>query len=140
MSLYSKVDFSNPYESDLWVEQIREILTIPNWHNVGGTDDTGVATEPAFENSWINFGTSDEVAAFCKDGFDRVWIKGKVKTGTPSSTVFTLPENYRPSVKQSLASVANGVVVAQIDIDTDGTVDVISGSSTWTSLHVNFRV
>lgn len=110
-------------------DRIRGLLVQPDWTIIG---DSGA---PAFENSWVNFGGGHAVAAFLKDNQNMVVIKGLVKTGTPVSTVFTLPTGYRPAEKLIISSIAQGSAIAQINIDIDGTVDVNVGSSTWTSLN-----
>ena len=98
-----------------------EVETTPKWVAV------------TYENSWVDYGSGYQGAEYCKDANGFVHIRGLIQTGTPPSTVFTLPLGFRPKNKEVFASIGNGAI-ARVDVDTDGTVDVIAGSSTYTSL------
>ena len=98
-----------------------EVETTPKWVAV------------THENSWVDYGSGYQGAEYWKDNNGFVHVRGFVKTGTPPSTVFTLPTGFRPKNKEVFAVIAYGTV-GQVDVDTDGTVDVIAGSSTYTSL------
>ena len=105
-----------------------------DWHEVGAEN------EPPFENSWSNFGSGWDTAAFYKT-IDRVYIKGLVAGGTLNTTVFTLPEGYRPSASQMLIGEENLYTHVRIKIGTDGTVTTNGGASnTYLSLWVSFRI
>ena len=81
---------------------------------------------PGFQNSWGG------TAAFYKDVQSRrVFLRGQVSTAgseTPTSQVFVLPEDHRPSVFHRFSCPArdknNGSiwVAAAVGIDTDGSV------------------
>ena len=79
-----------------------------------------------YETGWSD-GT-DEVE-FVKDPNNRVFIRGTAAHAgpTPPETIFTLPAGYRPGVKIVSELYRDHV----IEVDTDGTVDFISG--TWSS-------
>ena len=61
-----------------------------DWHYVGE------AGEPAFENGWENV-PGDTNLAFRIRETGVVDLHGAVQSGTPGSTIFTLPEGYRPT-------------------------------------------
>jgi hypothetical protein len=65
-----------------------------DWHIVG---DTG---EPAFQSGWTNSDNNatqhEPRAGFYKDPLGVVHLEGHVQLGQIRTTVFTLPEGYRP--------------------------------------------
>ena len=99
----------------------------------------GSSGQPSFENSWGNYGGSEATAAFYKH-IDRVYIKGSVTGGSSSTTIFTLPEGYRPSELIRFAIPDSTVSVEVLSIDTNGQVKVNGASLARVSLNVDFRV
>ena len=91
-----------------------------DWHYVGDTD------EPAFENSWANVSTAPKLAFRLRES-GIVDIQGTIEDGT-STTVFTLPEGYRPSTVTAASISAfvtgTGRVSCLVSIQTSGAVDV----------------
>lgn len=92
------------------------------WHYVGGTD------EPAFNSTWANISTLPKLAFRIREA-GVVDIQGTVTpgaSGTSGSTIFTLPEGYRPSVKSYLSITAHTLTPANegcyMIVNTDGTV------------------
>lgn len=90
-----------------------------------------IIDEPLFiaaslENSWVDYDTSIFAGAgYYKDAFGRVHLRGLVKSGTISTTIFTLPEGYRPSLRLIFPSLQyNGVaeVIARINVLANGQV------------------
>jgi len=59
----------------------------------------GATGEPAFQNGWLSSGSE---LYFYKDR-GRVYIGGGIRNGTANSTIFTLPEGYRPFLQNSSA-------------------------------------
>lgn len=99
------------------------------WHEVGE------AGEPAYQNGWVKYdddGTYDG-AWFMKDAAGNVHIRGLVKNGTASTTIFTLPVGYRP-LKRLILGCASNNAFGRLDIDSNGNVNPGSGTSTWVSL------
>lgn len=96
--------------------------TTPNWVAV------------THENSWADY-SGYQGAEYCKDANGFVHIRGLVDSGTVGSGtgVFTLPLGFRPAAKELFVTISNGAL-GRIDIDTDGTVDVITGNNTYVSL------
>lgn len=75
-----------------------------SFHNVGA------AGEPPFLNGWVNSGIAGAtVTAFYKDPWGVVHLKGSPHhpAGEPS-TIFVLPEGYRPAEMWTYTSPANG--------------------------------
>jgi len=102
------------------------------WHNVGSTG------EPAFQGSWTNYDAyTYGYAAFRKDDDGWVHLRGLIKNGTPgsSSICFRLPTGYCPE-KRWVAQVPSAAspAIGRIDIEADGDVIVVVGSTSWTSL------
>lgn len=95
---------------------------------------------PSFLNSWVNFGGSDAIAGYFIDGGSMVHLKGKVKTGTINTPIFTLPAGYRPS-ENLLFSVPSNGALGILQVDTSGNVNCISGNNTYVDISgVMFRV
>ena len=90
------------------------------------------APAAAFTNSWAN-NAGGTAAAYWFDSDGNVCIEGDVDTGTPPSSVFTLPVGYRPTALKRFAVDANGAY-GLVTVNTDGTVVVTVGSATRTSL------
>lgn len=96
--------------------------------------------EPTLLNGWVNYGGGGELCAFMKDDFGFVHIRGLIKTGTLNTTVFVLPQNYRP-IGVMDSPIACGSVYGRVNIGTDGLVKIIEGSNTRASLgNISFRV
>ena len=135
MKIRTISDFTDDSDAALWREELRAVLTVEDWHEVGDTN------EPAFENSWVNFGSGYETAAFYKDPFGVVHIKGLVKSGTGLVTnVFTLPAGYRPSVVLYFPTASNSAF-GMATLLANGSVRLDIGSTTWVSLDgISFRV
>lgn len=91
-----------------------------DWHYVGE------AGEPAFENSWANVSTAPKLAFRLREA-GVVDIQGTIEDGT-STTVFTLPEGYRPSAvtAASISAFVTGAgrVSCLVSIQTSGAVDL----------------
>ena len=68
------------------------------WHEVG------TSGEPVFENGWANSGGSYATMAFRLDSSGYIHLKGRVQGGTPDTTIFTLPVDYRPNKNQKFSA------------------------------------
>jgi hypothetical protein len=77
-----------------------------------------------FEGTWTD-ADPDSPVQFCMDEHGRVRLRGRIAGGAVGTTVFTLPEGFRPSQPQSF-NLANGDTgYAILEINTDGTVVVM---------------
>lgn len=89
---------------------------------------------PSLINSWANTGGAYATAGYFKHN-GVVHLRGRVTGGAFASDIFVLPENYRPEATISY-NVPTGAVV---DIEADGSVRAISGSSYVALDSVTFR-
>lgn len=90
---------------------------------------------PALQGSWVNTGAPYPNAAYWRDASNQVWLRGRVQGGAVPSTLFTLPEGYRPIGTRSFATALGDV----IEVDTAGAVTVVSGASPVSLDGVTFR-
>lgn len=90
-----------------------------DWHYVD------VGSEPALENGWIIDGSYPPLAFRIREA-GIVEMQGVVGVGTPGSTIFTLPEGYRPSTNftffGTVGSIAGSFSAGLVLIDQDGHV------------------
>lgn len=86
----------------------------------------GAAGEPAFQNSWVWWGAPQSTPAFYKQNDGWVQLKGSLKNGTTTATMFTLPVGYRPPFDVYVSVVSAGTS-AQVTISTTGTVSMPAG-------------
>ncbi|HRJ06127.1 MAG TPA: hypothetical protein PK096_00985 [Candidatus Saccharibacteria bacterium] len=111
--------------------------TIPRW------------TTCNIQAPWQNFdaiGTGYTEAGFTKTTTQMVGLKGMIKSGTVgySATntyrVCTLPAGFRPMSRQIFlvnsynAGLANGRGYGRVDVDVDGSINVVAGNNVWVSL------
>ncbi len=139
---------------DRWEK--RDRLVIDAAGNVGiGTTTPGAKLEvkggvtileqeawqtPAFQNGWVNFSTSYNTAGYFKDSQGVVHLKGLVKSGKASTTIFTLPAGYRPAGRELHVVCTSPDVSGRVDVYTDGQVHMNAGSVSWISLDgITFR-
>lgn len=90
------------------------------WHYVGDTD------EPAFENSWDNAGVDQAALAFRIREGGAVDIEGVLDGSAATlTTVFTLPEGYRPTNKTPGSVVyVNDGTAARLFVSAGGAVSI----------------
>lgn len=105
-------------------------VAAPTWRAVGA------AGQPAFESGWVNYGTPWYPAAFAKDALGVVRVRGLVKSGTATGSVFTLPVGYRPSQQLIFIAATNtATVAARVDVTSAGVILPGAGvNNGWLSL------
>lgn len=115
-------------------------LSGEEWRHVGATG------QPAFGTGWTNYGSSFDTVAFYKDPLGIVRLKGlAARTSGALTTIFTLPEGYRPS-----STTSNGLIfvvhtgephaVGRVDINAAGVVALSSGNTNYVTLSpISFR-
>lgn len=84
--------------------------------------------EPYFYNSWVNYGAPFYDAAFMKDPLGFVHLRGLIKSGATTATMFILPIGYRPAKQHIFTSLAADVV-CRIDVYPTGIVFHVSGGT-----------
>jgi hypothetical protein len=87
------------------------------------------STAPTLLGSWVNVGSFYEPAKYYKDGWNRVFLSGMVKSGTASSTVFTLPVGFRPANVHVFIATADNAY-ARVNVSDNGNVDFALGTAT----------
>jgi hypothetical protein len=90
---------------------------------------------PTLQNSWINWGSGLEDAGYMKDRFGFVHLKGVIKSGviTSGTTIFTLPEGYRPgAINLFIVASRDGSsneIMGRINIADTGVVSIYAGGN-----------
>jgi hypothetical protein len=106
---------------------------------VNGADPAFIA--PTLQNSWTDYNyVAGNTATFGPTGYQKlsdgsVLVSMMVKGGTigVGVPVFTLPAGYRRSVKPPPIPALGNNAVARVDLETDGRVCVVVGSTLWTA-------
>ena len=96
---------------------------------------------PTLENSWVNTtGLGLQDARYMKDSLGMVHIQGSVTAGSANTTVFTLPEGYRPAAALTWASIGKTAtdVVIRASISSTGGFK-LQATETFVSIQVSFR-
>lgn len=91
--------------------------------------EVGASGQPAFENTWANLAGYNAVA-FCKDANGVVRLRGVVDNANPlvaPSTIFTLPEGYRPAAAMIFATTSNSAF-GVVGVTDAGLVQVVVGN------------
>jgi len=111
------------------------IVGPPNF--VGGTlhflgkGETWIAA--TLLGAWVNFGAGYAAVGYSKDRFGMVHIKGVVKDGVITTSVFTLPAGYRPADSEKFTCNSSGGIV-DLMINPSGDVIPATGANAWLSL------
>lgn len=111
---------------DISTTGLTALVAGEDWHNVGDTD------EPAFQGSWANAGAGNPRCAFRIREAGVVDVHGTVTGDTDGTTIFTLPEGYRPTFLTAVFGVGvdgGGLVPIVLSIQTGGGV-VFGGAGT----------
>jgi len=93
---------------------------------------------PTLENNWVNYGGHHTPAGYYKDSLGIVHLRGIVyrTVARYQSTIFTLPEGYRPEYQQvccTLAGAPGIEVISRLDITTSGLVRLTTPNDGYTS-------
>ena len=94
---------------------------------------TPIWTAPTLTNSWVNFGSGYNNAGYYKDKSGFVHLRGLVKNGTSGASIFTLPSGSRPTGQCLFRVDANGGI-GRVDVNTNGTVVLVTGQNPYVSL------
>ena len=113
------------------------------WRQVGAGGQPAFGTGLQPTPMWQNFDQAHNGAGFYKDSTGTVHLKGLVKfinntgnTGTvrlacnSNNAVFTLPQGYRPAVREVLLTVSNDAPL-RINIDSNGGVYPCNQTRDW---------
>jgi type II secretory pathway pseudopilin PulG len=111
--------------------------------NAAGTSPNGTVTAnmPPYttcdlQNGWTNYGGPYAGASFTRTSAGVVMLHGLIKGGTAVQyqVICTLPPGYRPDYRIIFQPATSGTTVGRIDIDTNGNVIYVLGSSSWLNL------
>ena len=83
---------------------------------------------PTLINGWVAFGGAEDGPTYYKDDFGNVKLRGVVKSGTLSVSIFKLPIGYRPA-KNKYCPVISNNVPGFVLIDPSGGVIPHAGTS-----------
>ena len=83
---------------------------------------------PTLINGWVAFGGAEDGPTYYKDDFGNVKLRGVVKSGTLSVSMFKLPIGYRPTKNKYFAVISNNVP-GFVLIDPSGGVIPFAGTS-----------
>ena len=83
---------------------------------------------PTLINGWVSFGGAEAGPTYYKDNFGNVKLRGVVKSGTLSVSIFDLPIGYRPAKNKYFAVISNNVP-GFVLIDPSGGVIPLAGTS-----------
>jgi hypothetical protein len=109
------IDGISPYDFGPAVPQF-------NMYYTGGNIRTTVTS---FQNSWVNVGSPYDVVQYVmKKQINEVNLTGAVTGGSAGTVAFNLPAGYRP-----LYRVKNIVPGGEVQIDTNGNVTMVSGTT-----------
>ena len=97
-----------------------------------------------FEANWENHSATQQQCGYFKDSMGFVHLRGLAQcssTDVPGTTIFTLPEGYRPNLKEifpARSSDAGGTDTCRVDVLANGTVvtgtDFTPALNAWVSL------
>ena len=89
---------------------------------------------------WVDYVAGQNPAAFFKDTLGMVHLRGFVKGGPARSTVFVLPEGYRPQARTWLSTATYPGVAGRIDVLPDGRVVAQDANPPWLAMDgLSFR-
>jgi len=110
----------------------------------GGTSSAGTASvsvplwvNGVLENSWTEYAGVYDPARFTKTSEGVVVLSGLIKrsgSAVAGERLFQLPAGYRPALREMFTTITNPNVASRIDINSDGSVAIISGDAGYLSL------
>jgi hypothetical protein len=98
------------------------------------TQSAWVAMTGSYTNSWVDFGGGYMAGAYMKDLMGFVHLRGLIKSGTMSTSAFTLPAGFRPSAVVLMACASAGAY-GQLEVGTGGTITPTVGLNNYVSLN-----
>lgn len=107
------------------------------WFSFSGrrfpTADVTGWVAPTLNSPWVNWGAGRITAGYVKDSCGFVHLKGELNGGSMGSTIFTLPEGFRPPSSQIFQVFTHASdfqpLMGRLDIDPNGNVVIQTGNS-----------
>jgi hypothetical protein len=112
-------------------------ISLASGHTISGgswTQSAWVAMTGGYTNSWVDFGGGYMAGAYMKDTLGFVHLRGLIKSGTMSTSAFTLPAGFRPSATVLMPSSSNNLY-AQLEVASSGTITPTVGVNNYISLN-----
>jgi hypothetical protein len=94
----------------------------------------------SLQNSWVNYGAGNATMQYMKGADEIVHVRGVIKDGTglAGTLLFTLPEGYRPPLKEVHMGNFEGSM-QPVDVEADGEVRLgEAASSVYGALNFTF--
>ena len=101
---------------------------------VPGGQPLGQWVTPALNPGWSNFGGSYMTVRYRRDGLT---VRGEGLVIGGSGTIYTLPAGFRPSA-DLVRNTDGNLAFARFDIQADGDIVLVAGSSTYLALDFSF--
>ena len=96
---------------------------------------------PTLINGWVAFGGAEDGPTYYKDDFGNVKLRGVVKSGTLSVSMFKLPTGYRPAKNKYFAVISNNVPGFVLIDPSGGVIPLAGTSNTFVALDsISFKV
>jgi hypothetical protein len=91
---------------------------------------------PALQNGWTNYGGENAAVGYCKNKNGIVYLRGSIKDGLASAgtTLFILPDGYRPSGGRLMFPAIGNNGFARVDIRANGEVIIMTDHTSFLSL------
>lgn len=90
----------------------------------------------SLQNGWEDYGSPYGPATYTQTSTKIVLLHGLIRYGTATNgtVLCTLPEGFRPDHRLIFQLQTSGATTGRVDVNTDGNVIFVYGSSTWLSL------
>ena len=122
-----------------WFDGVKPIQTIETLYQEKANKAQEDWITPTLLNGWVEADAS-EAPRYMKDTLGFVHLKGRVKSGSNSSTIFTLPSGYRLDRYGAFPVDADGTF-GKISLSPTGDITYLSGSNAGVSLeNITFKV
>ena len=122
-----------------WFDGVKPIQTIETLYQEKANKAQEAWITPTLLNGWVEADAS-KAPRYMKDTLGFVHLKGMVKSGSNSSTIFTLPSGYRLDRYGAFPVDADGTF-GKINISPTGDITYLSGSNAGVSLeNITFKV
>ncbi|MPM24669.1 hypothetical protein SDC9_71152 [bioreactor metagenome] len=132
----SRMRYTAPTLAQVMAQKIGPYIP-GTWYEVGSGTPV-----PDFENSWVNsiVTPAGYAVAYMKDLTGVVHLRGEASCtgGNTAGAIFTLPTGYRPAYRSNFVAFGYGAssnTPVYIEIETDGSVYILSSGITVLSLH-----
>ena len=96
-------------------------------------ESTGTWIAPSLGGAWVNFGSGLNPVGYYKDSMGIVHLRGVIKDGTITTTLFVLPIGFRPPYEEVFVTISNDAI-GRLNVVYSGEVIPKVGNNAWFSL------